>query len=126
MVILLFAGGVFGIPLFGRYLVKVHQEGVISELNSWGNEYSEIRSDKDAIRSIEMLDYISIYYVPSDGYRSFPSTEEKLAEVRRKNSRRIIDALTQYTKKDFDDRIGEWKNLAQKLQEQNTEETRSE
>jgi hypothetical protein len=105
-------GGVllfWGVPAFLRSIVAVHKRGTTRELAEWKVQYSGIRSDADAIRTAEVLGYVQIYDVPSDGYRSDPITEAALEAQRKETVDALVEALKTYTKQDFGKDASAWK-----------------
>lgn len=96
--IVLFAiAAVIFVPRVNRWMVGHHQRHVVRELDLWADEYSQITDRDSADRSAEMIDYISTYYTPSDGYRADPQIEQRLQNARQRSIARIADAISEYT-----------------------------
>ena len=91
------AACVIVMPTLTRHMVREHQQNVILEFDRWADEHSIVTDRETAIRAAGMIDYISNYYPPGDGYRSDSETERRLADARRNAMSRIANALSAYT-----------------------------
>lgn len=90
------------------HFVGVHQRSVTQSLAEWKTEYSTIQSQYDAVRTVEMLDYVQTYYVPGDGYRSTPNVESALEFQRKDTIDAFVSALRNYTNEDFGTNSVKW------------------
>ncbi|QDS88705.1 hypothetical protein EC9_28970 [Rosistilla ulvae] len=86
-----------GGPRLNRRIVGEHQRNVIRELDRWADEYAVVTDRDSAIRSANMIGYISTHYTPCDGYRSDDATEQRLQVARQRSMTQIADALSEYT-----------------------------
>ena len=84
-------------PALTRHMVRGHQQNVIREFDRWADEHSVVTDRETAIRAAGMIEYISTYYPPGEGYRSDSETERQLADARRHAMSRIANALSAYT-----------------------------
>jgi hypothetical protein len=84
-----------------RYGVDSHMRSVTKSLSDWANEYSDIKTDSDAGRAVEMLGYIKTYYIPGEGYRGSPQIELILENQRAK-------ALEKHSGERFGTNIRQW------------------
>lgn len=110
--------GFVGMTVFSRVSVKytrIHQQNVIHELKQWEKEYSIISNRQDALRSVEMIQYVKHYYVAGPGYHSDPRTEKNLENQRKSTLDSIRNSLRQYTKQDGGDDLNRWKEIIQKM-----------
>jgi hypothetical protein len=90
-------------------LVEVHQKGVSKSIAAWGDEYSQIRSEADAIRAVEMMEYISRYYVtPNPGYKGPRASERKLEEQRARTLSKLASSVETFTGQRFGTNIQAW------------------
>jgi hypothetical protein len=82
-IFLLVSAAIGGFKYFSLKMVEAHQKSVTRSIAAWGDEYSQIRSEGDAFRAVEMMEYISRYYVtPHPGYKGPRASEKKLEEQR--------------------------------------------
>lgn len=72
---------------------------ITRELEDWAREYSQISTLEDAKRSTEMLEYIRVYYVPDEGYRSDPDTEARLESQRHRTQEAITIAIEDFKRR---------------------------
>ncbi|MBA3485232.1 MAG: hypothetical protein H0T51_25840 [Pirellulales bacterium] len=78
-----------------------HMLNSASRFADWADGYEEPHSLKDAKQSVDMIEYIPHYYVPQDGYRSDPETEEFLAEKREQAIKSLVEGLNRYSGESF-------------------------
>jgi hypothetical protein len=100
-----------GYVFFGivsNHAVGVHQRSVTRSLAEWKQEYGNISSHRDAIRTAEMLEYVQRYYVPAEGYRSSPEIETALQMQRQETVESFVAALRRFSGKDFGTDSGQW------------------
>jgi hypothetical protein len=90
--------------------VGLHQRSVTQELANWEQECGRVTSEAEVDRAVGMLEYISGYYVPADGYRSNPQTEAALEAQRAKTLSTIAGALREYTGKDLGPDAKAWRD----------------
>jgi hypothetical protein len=83
----------------------------MSELAEWEREYGTISSHEQAIRTVEMLEYVQNYYVPAEGYRGTAEVEAALKRQRQKTVDAFVNALRGYTGKDFGTNSAEWRGV---------------
>lgn len=77
-------------------------------IKQWGEEYSQIKTQADALRATEIMEYIQTYYVPGDGYRSNPHTENQL-QLERADALNVIGAaLERFTGESHGANVLEW------------------
>jgi hypothetical protein len=76
--------------------VAAHQRGVTVSLVAWGEQYSQISSQHDASRAMEMIGYIETYYVPRDGYRADPRTDAALEDQRKRTIEQLTAAVIEW------------------------------
>ena len=89
--------------------VEVHQKSVARSVAAWGDEYSRIRSDAEAARAVEMMEYISRYYVtPHPGYRGTMDSERRLEQQRAATLTKLASALENFTGQKFGTNIQDW------------------
>jgi len=132
---LLFIAGAIGIVLvsiyflqafFVKYYVRFHQEHVILELQDIQKRYSHIKTWEQAIDAIRMLEYIKGYYQVGPGYRSYSETDARLECQRERTIQGIIDALREYTGKDFGDNLYQWEEAIRDMSWRENETTTTE
>lgn len=99
---------VWGLLTLQDYTVGVHKRNVMLELSDWKSEYSKIKSQHDAVRTAEMLEYAQSYYLPGEGYRSSDTIESALHTQRQETIDAFVLSLREYTKKDFGDDSEKW------------------
>lgn len=92
----------------GKYIIGQHQRSVIIELKEWETQYSTIGSTKDAIRSIDMYEYITRYYVAGEGYYSSRKRSLELEGQRAKTLDSIVKALENYTGLQYGHDYAKW------------------
>ncbi len=92
---------IWAVVTLPSYMVGVHQQNVTQSLSDWKTEYSTIESQRNALRTAEMLEYIQGYYFPGEGYRSTPQIEEALQSQRQETIDAFVGSLREYTKQDF-------------------------
>ncbi len=90
------------------FSVDVHQRSVTQELADWKDEYSNVSSHRDAIRTATMLEYIQRYYVPGEGYRGSREIEAALQVQRQETVKAFVAALRRFTGEDFGDDSDRW------------------
>jgi hypothetical protein len=116
-VVIMAAGAVtvwISLPRIERWGVGFHQKSVTRSLASWGVEDSRITNDASAIHGVEMVRYISSYYVPGPGYRGPQEVEAALERQRRESIDRIVAFLEQYTGLDYGTNVERWTEWAEK------------
>jgi hypothetical protein len=86
---------------FPKYGVGWHQRSVTRELAEWERMFGKVSSQQEAVHAAEMMDYAQRYYVPAAGYRSTPEIEAALSQQRQKTIDAIVEALRQFTGKNF-------------------------
>lgn len=110
------AGGALSVwllwPRIVAYGIDVHQKSVTRELAEWGQEYSTINNDADAIRAAAMVGYMSHYYVPSSGYRGSVEVETALEKQRRLSIDRVVASLELYTGLHYGASVERWTEWA--------------
>lgn len=107
-----------GITVFSRVSIKItriHQQNVVLELKQWEKECSNISNRQDALRAVDMIEYMKKYYVVGPGYRSDPPTEQYLEDQRKASIISIQNSLRQYTQQDGGDDPEKWKEIIQKM-----------
>jgi hypothetical protein len=83
-------------------MVELHQKSVTRSIVAWGDEYSQIRSEADVTKAVEMMEYISRYYVtPHPGYKGTAASEQKLEEQRALALLKLRSALEKYTGRNY-------------------------
>lgn len=91
------------------FLVGQHQKSVTIELKQWQEQYSSISSKEQALKAVEMLEYISRYYLPGKGYRSTSKIEQELESQRIETLTAIIKSLETFTGQKHGNDIEKWK-----------------
>lgn len=79
--------------------VAAHMRSTTIELAAWSREYSQIASQKDANRALEMVGYMKTYYVPAAGYRSDAETEAMFENQRRRAIEQIESAVQEWNQR---------------------------
>ena len=97
---------VFGIV--SDHAVGIHQRSVTRSLAEWKQDYGNVSSHHDAIRTTEMLEYVQRYHVPAEGYNSSPEIETALQMQRQETVEAFVAALRRFTGKDFGTDSGQW------------------
>ena len=96
----------------GKYFVGLHMKSTTNELRNWGEEYSKVGSDGEAFRAIEVMEYMSRYYVPGSGYRGPKEVEEALQKQREASLKQVADALEKHTGNAYGTDVAKWKEWA--------------
>lgn len=96
-------------PLFKFGPASIHMRSVKNELADWEQEHRTIRDWRQAWQAAGMLEYVRVYYVPGEGYRSTPEYETELAAQRDRTLSAIVTGLREYTGQDFGTDAAEWK-----------------
>lgn len=100
-------------PCFETWGVSVHMKSVTKELAQCGQEYSLISTDESAIRAVEMLGYMSRYYVPGPGYRGPAEIEAALEAQRWESMQQVITALEKYSRHNYGTDLKRWADWAE-------------
>jgi hypothetical protein len=96
-----------------KVLVTRHMISVTRELKSWGQEYSTVKNDKDAFRAIEILEYVSGYYVPGEGYRGPEEIEATLEKQRSESMGMLVAALEKHSGESYGTNQSRWYQWAE-------------
>ncbi len=108
-------GGIYAFKVVIDKWTAGHMNGVAQTVKEYGENHSEINSDTEAIRAIEILRYISSYYVVSNGYRGPRESEVALEKQREESMMLIVDALEKYSGEEFGLDIAAWEEWADEV-----------
>jgi hypothetical protein len=108
LVALLLGLGTAAVTWIEHAVVRMHQTSVAKSLRELGTDYSHIQNDQDAFRAVDSLRCMEQYYLPSDGYRSDPSTEAALQTERSKAMAAVIESLERYTGEHHGWNLDQW------------------
>jgi hypothetical protein len=90
------------------WAVRIHQRSTARELAAWEQEFSQIHTKDKAIRAVDLLPYVQVYYVPGPGYRSDSETEAALQAQRQKTLTTIVSALEEFTFERYGLDVDKW------------------
>lgn len=62
IIFLLISAAIGAFNYFNMKIVEVHQKSITRSIAEWGDEYSRIHSEAEAIKAVEIMEYISHYY----------------------------------------------------------------
>ena len=107
------------------FLIGQHQKSVIISLQEWENEYSKIDSLNDAIRAVEMCEYIKKYYWSGEGYYSCNEISERLENQYSQTLKVIFVALEDYSGNKYGDDINKWDEWIELKSQESTFEVKA-
>lgn len=110
-VLLVAAMGCLSLTYGYRFMVGRHQKSVMMELQEWQGMFTN-PDEFDAVRTIEMYEYASHYYIPGDGYYCSDRMSERLESQRQQTLDAFVAALQEQTGQNFGHDIEKWKRWA--------------
>ena len=101
-----------------KRMVAVHQRATFKELQSWEEEWRVIKSDDDAFRAVDMLEYVTTYYKPGPGYHADQNTEEQLERQRAHTLQTIGEALATFSDERHGVNVDQWKDWRERRKQE--------
>jgi len=80
----------------------------MKSLAVWAEEESHIATWEQATHAVDVMTYVSHYYVPGEGYRSDSQTERALEAQRQKTLQTIGRGLEEYSGEHLGADVGAW------------------
>lgn len=108
-IFLLISAAIGAFNFFSMKIAEVHQKSVARSIAAWGDEYSQIHSEAEAARAVEIMEYISRYYVtPHPGYKGTMDSERNLEQQRAATLEKLASALANFSGQNLGTNVQDW------------------
>lgn len=99
-------------PAVEARVTGLHQRSVTRSLAKWAQEDSVITNEATAIHAAEMVEYVSRYYLPAEGYRGPADIEAALETQRQQTITQLVASLERYTGLGYGTNFRRWAEWA--------------